>query len=94
VERFRRLAAEWQRATAHLSSMTAASAHLAYQEIISLGPDVVPLLLRDMEDNETHWFSALRSITGANPLTPAVAGNIPLMVEAWLRWGKDNGYQW
>jgi hypothetical protein len=93
-QRFRRLAAEWQQATAHLSSMSAANAHPAYQEIIRLGPDVVPLLLRDMEQNETHWFNALRSITGANPLTTAEAGNIPLMVAAWLRWAKDKGYQW
>jgi len=56
--------------------------------------DVVPLLLRDMEQNETHLFSALRTITGANPLTAAVTGNIPLMVAAWLRWAKDVGYQW
>ena len=74
--------------------MTAASCHPAYQEIISLGPAVIPLLLRDMEDNETHWFSALRILTGVNPLSAAVAGNIPLTVAAWLRWAKDNGYQW
>ncbi|HZU38105.1 MAG TPA: hypothetical protein VFA18_19440 [Gemmataceae bacterium] len=52
--RFRRLAEEWKAATAHLSSMTAASQHPAYQQIIALGPDVVPYLLRDMEDHETH----------------------------------------
>jgi hypothetical protein len=74
--------------------MEAASEHPAYQEIISLGPAVVPLLLRDMEEKHTHWFIALRKITGASPIPKSAAGRIPLMVEAWPRWGKDNGYQW
>jgi hypothetical protein len=65
-----------------------------YQEITSLGPEVVPLLLRDLEENHTHWFGALRSITGVNPVPASVGGNIPKMVEAWLSWAKDNGYRW
>jgi hypothetical protein len=47
-----------------------------------------------MEENHTHWFHALRHITGANPIPPSSAGNIPQMVEAQLRWAKDNGYRW
>jgi hypothetical protein len=93
-DRFRRLAGVWARAAGHLSSMTAASNHPAYQEIINLGPEVVPLLLRDLEENETHWFIALRQITGVNPIPPSAAGTIPEMVKAWLHWAKDNGYQW
>jgi hypothetical protein len=93
-ERFQRLAALWHEATAFLSSMSEASTHPAYQEIIRLGPDVVPLLLRDLEDHHTHWFAALRALTGANPVPPSVGGNIPKMVDAWLRWAKDQGYQW
>jgi hypothetical protein len=93
-ERFRRLAEVWQRETGFLSSMSEASSHPAYQEIIQLGPEVIPLLLRDMERNHSHWFAALRSLTGANPVPATVGGNIPKIVEAWLQWAKDNGYQW
>ena len=63
--RFQRLAATWHKATDHLSSMSAASSHPAHQGIISLGKEAVPLLLRDLEDNHTHWFIALREITGS-----------------------------
>src|SRR5438876_12243063 len=66
-DRFRRLAAEWDSATAYLSSMEQAAKHPAYQEIIGMGKDVVPLLLRDLEQTERHWFIALNKITGANP---------------------------
>ncbi|MCI0685204.1 MAG: hypothetical protein L0Y71_24155 [Gemmataceae bacterium] len=90
--RFHRLADSWERATAHLSSMSAASEHPIYQEIISLGPAVVPLLLRDLEGTERHWFIALRKLTGANPIPPSAAGNVPKMIDAWRHWAKENGY--
>jgi hypothetical protein len=93
-ERFRRLAAVWRQETDHLSSMSEASGHPAYQEIIRLGSPVVPLLLHDLEANHTHWFAALRDITGAQPIPRSAAGNVPKMVEAWLRWAKHNGYRW
>jgi hypothetical protein len=93
-QRFHCLAEEWARATGYLSSMTRAAEHPAYQEIISLGPDVVPLLLRDMEKHLTHWFIALEKITGAKPIPKEAAGKIPEMVQAWLNWAKANGYQW
>ena len=93
-ERFHRLAAAWHRDTAYLPSMEDAERHPAYQEIMKLGPEVVPLLLRDLADNHTHWFAALEAITGARPVPASAAGNVPKMAEAWLRWAKDNGYQW
>jgi hypothetical protein len=92
--RFRRLARVWAEATGHLSSMSAASKHPAYQEIISLGPEVVPHLLRDLKENETHWFVALRTITGVDPVPSAAAGNVPRMIEVWLQWARDNGFRW
>ena len=90
--RFHRLAQSWEQATGHLSSMSAASEHPAYQEIISLGPVVVPFLLRDLVDNERHWFIALRQITGANPVPASAAGNVPKMIEAWRQWAMEHGY--
>ncbi len=94
AERFRQLAATWHRETDYLSSMDEAESHPAYQEIVRLGPKVVPLLLRDLEAQHTHWFAALEALTGARPVPASVAGNIPQMAAAWLRWAKDNGYQW
>lgn len=92
-QRFRRFAAVWQEAIAYQGSTTMRNNHSAYREIIDLGPAVVPLLLRDLEENQARWFCALREITGANPVPESAAGNIPKMVEAWLRWAKDMGYQ-
>jgi hypothetical protein len=91
-ERFARLAATWHRAVAHQSSSRLRDNHPAYQEIIRLGPPVVPLLLRDLEVNRRHWFTALTAITGVNPVPREDAGDIPRMIDAWLRWGRENGY--
>jgi hypothetical protein len=93
-EQFRRLATVWADETGHLSSMAAASSHPAYQEIIHLGDAVVPFLLRDLEDHHNHWFVALRTITGANPIPAPTAGKIPEMAQAWLAWAKEQGYKW
>ncbi len=93
-DEFRRLAAAWHKDTDHLSSMDKSAKHPAYQEIIRLGPGVVPFLLRDLADNHTHWFTALEETTKAKPTSAAIAGNIPKMTEAWLTWAKENGYQW
>src|SRR5436309_2299434 len=91
-EQFRRLAAAWKKDTAYLSSMEDAERHPAYQDIIRLGPEVVPLLLRDLAANHSHWFGALEAITGARPVPLADAGKIAKMADVWLRWAKDNGY--
>ena len=34
---------------------------------------------------------ALTAITGENPITEDIAGNIQKMAEAWLNWGKNKG---
>jgi hypothetical protein len=91
---FQRLAGVWRTETAYVSSTTERNNHPAYRKIIGLGPEVVPLLLRDLEEHHTHWFCALREITGANPVPKSAAGNIPRMAEAWLKWARENGYQW
>jgi hypothetical protein len=93
-EKFKRLAALWHKAVAHHSSSRIRDNHPVYQEIIGMGPAVVPLLLRDLEVNRRHWFTALAIITGVDPIPKADTGNIPRMAEAWLRWGKENGYRW
>ena len=93
-QRFRRLETHWLAETGHLSSSTKITGHPAFQEIISLGPGVVPLMLRDLEDRPRLWVWALPTITGADPVPPSDRGNIAKMSEAWLKWGKANRYKW
>ncbi len=93
-QRFRRLEALWHSETWFSSNPTEIIAHPAFQEIIGMGDAVIPLMLRDLEKEPHLWVWALPRITGQNPVPPGNPGNISKMREAWLRWGRENGYQW
>jgi hypothetical protein len=91
VARFHELTQQWKADTAYVSSTTAMIAHPAYQAIVALGQDVVPLILQDLEDESAHWFEALQATTGEDPVPPKDWGRIPAMRSAWLDWGRERG---
>lgn len=86
-EEFAQLAAKWREDTEYQSSITQIAMHPAYQRIIGMGPEAVPLLLRDLEETQAHWFWALRAITGEDPVPVVDRGYIDRMISAWVRWG-------
>ena len=88
------LAATWKRERGPHSSSARLAEHPAYQQIIALGPEAIPLLLRELEREPDHWFRALNALTGANPVLVDSRGNIREMAAAWLRWGRERGYHW
>lgn len=89
ADRFAHLADRWQSETGHLSLVRKMVAHPAYLAIIGLGPAAVPLILREMRRSPDHWFVALQSITGVNPIRPEHAGDIEAMSADWLKWGEE-----
>jgi hypothetical protein len=92
ARRFERLAAEWKSATKVLSSITSKAMHPAYQQIIGMGPEVLPLILARLEEAPDHWFWALKAISGEDPVPPEGRGKIEEMRQAWLEWGRKKGY--
>src|SRR5258708_13199003 len=74
--RFKRLAQQWKDDTKYSSSISRNSMHPAYQQIIGMGEPVVPVLLRELEQRPDHWFCALRTITGRDPVPPQPPGHI------------------
>jgi hypothetical protein len=87
---FEELALAWSSATAHLSSTTRLVEHPAYRQIIGLGPAVLPLMLRDLQETGRFWFPALNAITGENPVPEDAAGDVERMTEAWMGWSRAN----
>jgi hypothetical protein len=85
-QRFRRLEATWLNEVGYSSSSTELRSHPAFQEIIAMGEQVVPLMLRDLQERPRLWVWALPRITGADPSLATDRGNIAKMSEAWLRW--------
>lgn len=90
--RFRALVETWKREDQASSSAVQRAMHPAYQQIIGMGPRVLPLLLTELQREPDHWFWALRAVTGEDPVPLESRGNIGKMRDAWLQWGHVHGY--
>jgi hypothetical protein len=88
------LVRRWKEERGPTSSTTQLAMCPSYQRIIGLGPAVVPLLLRELEREVDHWFWALKSITGDDPVPAESRGKVREMAECWLAWGRQEGYRW
>lgn len=93
-KRFEELATRWKRERGPHSSSARLAEHPAYQSIIAMGIDVVPLLLRELDREPDHWFRALSALTGADPVPTESRGKLREMADAWLGWGRAAGYEW
>ena len=91
---FRECAETWYLETMPLSSYIEKILHPAYQRIIGLGRDAVPLIMNELRDMPHDWFWALRAITGKDPVSPENAGDLTRMANIWLQWWEQEGRQW
>jgi hypothetical protein len=91
-EKFTRLKNEWKKQRGHEPSTMKVVMLPAYQKIIGMGPDVIPLLLRELQSNLDNWFWALMAITEADPVPEEARGNGEEMARCWLKWGEEQGY--
>ncbi len=90
---FQKLANQWKYETGHLSIPAQIARHPAYQSIVDMGEQAIPLILKDLQAEPDHWFSALSGISGESPHIPDEdMGNMRAMSEVWLEWGKRNLY--
>lgn len=87
VEKFERLREQWVSETAFESSTSRMVANPAYQAIIGMGWDAVPLMLEELRQAPQHWFWALKAITEVDPVPQGTHGDIAKMSECWVRWG-------
>ncbi len=88
---FDKLVREWKATRGHTSSAARMANNPAYQRIIALGMAAVPLILAELRQRPDHWFVALHTITGANPVPPE-SRTVQEMANAWLAWGLAEGY--
>ena len=88
---FRYWADRWTAETGHLSSLSSRRTHEAYKNIVGLQWDAVPRLLAELHNGSDFWFSALREITRADPVTDEIRGDFDQMCVAWLGWADSQG---
>jgi hypothetical protein len=90
-QKFNGLVAQWRQKTMFMSRAADITSDFTYYQIIGLGPAIIPLILRQVQRGEGHWFLALRALTGENPVKAEEAGNLVKMAQSWLEWGKRQG---
>jgi hypothetical protein len=91
TDQFHTLALQWREEIGPDSSLSNIVSNINYLRVISLGPSVVPLILRDLQRQPAPWFVALRAITGNDTIGAEYPGNFKKKAEAWLQWGRDHG---
>lgn len=89
-QRFEALASQWEAETEFMSRQSQTVMHPAYQQVIGMGPDAVPLLLERLRDNPDNWFWALTAITGEDPGKDS--STLLEARDAWLEWGREHGF--
>ncbi|HEX6095038.1 MAG TPA: response regulator [Thermoanaerobaculia bacterium] len=90
TDRFRRLALRWRFETRHSSSIHEIAMHPAYQSIIGMGTEAVPLIIAQLRRRPEHWFWALKAITDDDPVPPAARGNLQAMAATWIEWAEEH----
>ena len=91
--KFNELARTWKAQRGPMVSMEKVFTHPAYQAIIGMGQQVVPFLLAELEREPDHWFWALKSITGEDPVPVEERGNLQKMRARWLEWARQQNIQ-
>jgi len=90
VRMFEGLRSEWKSATSMLSSTHEISMHSAYQKIVGLGRQAIPLLLRELQAEPDQWFWALEAISRENPADDD--DDFDSRAQKWVNWGRERGY--
>ena len=90
-ERFQHLKEDWKLQSRYLSNSAQIAMLWSYQQIIGMGPAVVPVILAELQRETDHWFWALEAITGENPVREEAAGRVEEMARDWINWGQRKG---
>lgn len=86
---FNGLAKKWKEETRGYSLTSQKYSHPAYQSILVLGPEVIPFIIRDLQENGGRWFEALKALARRDDITKP-SDTYEDAVKAWVKWGQDN----
>jgi len=95
--RFNELVGRWTEEVEDMSSFSDMVLHQDYRTISGMGPRAIRLLLKELQTRPHFWFDALRTILLADgedvdPVDNADRGDLRKMSDAWIEWGKTEGY--
>lgn len=89
--KFLMLAQKWYEETRFFSFAQDREKNESYQAILAMGKEILPFILKEMQNKGVLWFSALRAISGENPMKPEHKGNTEKIKQDWIAWGQKKG---
>lgn len=89
---FEQKLAQWKADAEPLSSVKDKMSLPAFQFMVSMGPKIIPLIIRDLRSNPSFIFLALPQLARVNPVPASATGKPKEMIRAWLDWADDAGY--
>lgn len=92
IARFTRLVDQWRYQTIYSSFVEEKTKHSAFKQIVAIGQDAIPLILREIYVRSDFLYLALQMITGENPVPQRDRGKVHAAVDAWIEWGRRSGY--
>lgn len=90
LQRFDSLVRTWRKETGMYSVDTRKVAHPAYLQVIRLGDEAIPLILRELQEHGGRWYQALEAILGYDPIHVSGPITIQELKEKWLEWGRQH----
>jgi hypothetical protein len=87
---FKGLVEKWQGETGGHSVLSRRYAHPAYQAILGLGKDAIPLVLRELQARPDWWFEALNALAKPKVNPVKEGSSFADAVGAWLDWGRQH----
>lgn len=80
------LVEKWQNETIFMSSPEDIRNVESFTEIVRYGWMSVPYIIEEIGQRPSLLFMALNEITGEDPISDAIRGNVDLMTGAWIAW--------
>jgi hypothetical protein len=93
--RFTELTKAWRAHLLEVMDQSLASRAIAcdaFDALVALGPDAIPLILREYQGINVPWGAVLARITGETALGDGLTGNRKDTRERWLAWARQHGY--
>lgn len=92
LNKFNDLKNNWKIETAFISDYDKIINNDSYRSIIELGKEIIPLILKDLRDNDGLWFHALEQLSKKKITLNMVNPTYQEEKQAWLDWGIRNKF--
>jgi hypothetical protein len=81
-----KLIEDWHKETLFMSSVDEMKSVNSFCKILDFGRSALPWIVHDLERQPSLLILAAAEITGENPITEGIRGDIRAMAGAWVGW--------